>query len=69
MTKKPRKNYLSKVHIKLDGKYDFKKDKPWKPEKETSIWDNIDMGDLMEVFNNRGNQNRFARHTYRQRME
>ena len=69
MTKKPRKKYLSKVHIKQDGKYDFKKDKPWKPEKEPSIWDNLDMSDLMEGFNNRGNQKRFARHTYRQRME
>ena len=72
MSSKPRQKHLNKVHIKQDGKYDFKPDKPWNKrevEKERSIFDNITMGDLMEGFNNRGNQKRFARHTFRQRME
>ena len=69
MSKKPRNKYLQKIHVKQDGKYDFKKDKPWKPEKEPSIWDNIDLSDLQHGFRNETHAKRFSKHQYRQRME
>lgn len=69
MTQKPRKKYLSKILVKQDGKYNVKKDKPWKPEKEPSIWDNIDLKDVEEGFRNKTHAKRFSNHSYRQRME
>ena len=73
MSTKPRQKHLQNVWIKQDGKYDTKKkSKPWKkrdqPE-EAGIFDNVNMSDLMEGFHNRGTAKRFAKHTFRQRME
>ena len=72
MTKKPRQNYLSKVFIKQDGKYDFKRSKPWNKREQTDKVDmfaNVTMSDLQHGMSNRGNSKRFARHKLRQRME
>ena len=61
---------IGKGWISVEPKY--KEDKPWKKrvvEKERGIFDNVNMSDLREGFNNRTNAKRFSQHVFRQRME
>ena len=56
---------------KQDGKYDFKKSKPWNEKEyteERGIFDNVSLSDVMHGLQNRGNAKRFARHKFRQHI-